>query len=55
MARKAFFAAFVIDEDAYTPEPGPVDNDFVAADLAQSSFGEQLGVSHIIVWNSATI
>lgn len=25
MARKAFFAAFVIDEEAYTPEPGPVD------------------------------
>ena len=53
MARKAFFAAFVIDEGAYTPEPGPVDNHFVAADLAQSSFGEQSGVSHIIVWNSA--
>jgi hypothetical protein len=53
MARKAFFAAFVIDEDTYTPEPGPVDNHFVAADLAQSSFGEQPGVSHIIVWNSA--
>lgn len=52
MARKAFFAAFVIDEGAYTPEPGPVDNHFVAADLAQSSFGEQSGVTHIIVWNS---
>lgn len=40
MARKAFFAAFVIDEDAYAPEPGPVDRYFVAADLAQSSFGK---------------
>jgi hypothetical protein len=45
--------AFVINEDAYTPEPGPVDRDFVAADLAQSSFGEQPGMSSIIVWNSA--
>lgn len=53
MARKAFFAAFIIDEGAYTPEPGPVDNHFVAADLAQSTFGTQSGVSHIIVWNSA--
>lgn len=53
MARKAFFAAFIIDEEAYTPEPGPVDRDFVAADLAQSNFGEQSGVSNIIVWNSA--
>ena len=35
-----------------TPEPGPVDKHFVAADPAQSSFGEQSGVSHIIVWNS---
>lgn len=52
MPRKAFFAAFFIDESAYTPEPGPVDNHFVAADLAQSSFGEQSGISHIIVWNS---
>lgn len=52
MARKAFFAAFIIDEGAYTPEPGPVDKHFVAADLAQSNFGEQSGVSHIIVWNS---
>ncbi len=54
MARKAFFAAFIIDDDSYTPEPGPVDHHFVAADLAQSSFGEQPGVSDIIVWNSAT-
>lgn len=53
MARKAFFAAFIIDEDNYTPEPGPVDHHFVAADLAQSGFGEQPGVSHIIVWSSA--
>lgn len=47
MARKAFFAAFIIDEDSYTPEPDPVDHHFVAADLAQSSFGEQSGVSNI--------
>ncbi|WP_192248027.1 hypothetical protein [Mesorhizobium caraganae] len=53
MARKVFFAPFVIDEEAYTPEPGPVDHHFVAADLAQSSFGEQSGVSNIILWNSA--
>lgn len=53
MARKAFFAAFIIDEGSYTPEPGPVDHHFVAADLAQSGFGEQPGVSHIVVWNSA--
>jgi hypothetical protein len=53
MARKVFFAAFVIDEEAYTPEPGPVDQHFIAADLAQSNFGEQSGVSNIIVWNSA--
>jgi len=53
MARKAFFAAFIIDEDSYTPEPGPVDEHFVAADLAQLNFGEQPGVSHIFVWNSA--
>lgn len=53
MARKAFIAAFIIDEDSYTPEPGPVDHHFVAADLAQSGFGEQPGVSHIVVWNSA--
>ncbi|MFI0848708.1 hypothetical protein [Mesorhizobium sp. IMUNJ 23232] len=53
MARKAFFAAFIIDEDSYTPEPGPVDEHFVAADLAQSNFGEQPGVSHIVVWSSA--
>ena len=53
MARKAFFAAFVIDEEAYTPEPGPVDCHFVVADLAQSSFGEQSGVSNFIVWESA--
>jgi hypothetical protein len=53
MARKAFFAAFVIDEEAYTPEPGPVDHHFVVADLAQSSFGEQSGVSNFIVWESA--
>ena len=52
MARKAFFAAFVIDEEAYTPEPGPVDRHFVVADLAQSSFGEQSGVSNFIVWES---
>ncbi|HEV7283627.1 MAG TPA: hypothetical protein VGN75_02140 [Kaistia sp.] len=51
MARKAFFAAFVIDEAAYTPEP--VDRHFVVADLAQSSFGEQSGVSNFIVWESA--
>lgn len=53
MARKAFFAAFIIDEDSYTLEPGPVDEHFVAADLAQSNFGEQPGVSHIVVWNFA--
>ncbi|PSM16292.1 hypothetical protein [Nitratireductor sp. StC3] len=53
MARKAFFAAFVIDEEAYTPEPGPVDCHLVVADLAQSSFGEQSGVSNFIVWESA--
>jgi len=53
MARKAFFAAFVIDEAAYTPEPGPVDRHFVVADLTQSSFGEQSGVSNFIVWESA--
>lgn len=53
MARKAFFAAFIIDEDSYTPEPGAVDHHFVAADLAQSNFGEQPGVSNIVVWNSA--
>jgi len=52
MAKKAFFAAFVIDEEAYTPEPGPVDRHFVVADLAQSSFGEQSGVSNFIVWES---
>ncbi len=52
MARKAFFAAFVIDEEAYTPEPGPVDRHFVVADLAQSSFGEQSGVSNFLVWES---
>ena len=44
---------FIIDEDSYTPEPDPVDHHFVAADLAQSSFGEQSGVSNIIVWSSA--
>lgn len=53
MARKAFFAAFIIDKDSYTPEPGLVDEHFVAADLAQSNFGEQPGVSHIVVWSSA--
>lgn len=53
MVRKAFFAAFIIDEESYTPEPGPVDHHFVAADLSQSGFGEQPGVSHIVVWNSA--
>ena len=53
MAKKAFFAAFVIDEEAYAPEPGPVDRHFVVADLAQSSFGEQSGVSNFIVWESA--
>ena len=52
MAKKAFFAAFVIDEEAYAPEPGPVDRHFVVADLAQSSFGEQSGVSNFIVWES---
>ncbi|MCO6392530.1 hypothetical protein GTW25_16010 [Aliihoeflea aestuarii] len=52
MAKKTFFAAFVIDEEAYTPEPGPVDRHFVVADLAQSSFGEQYGVSSFIVWES---
>lgn len=52
MTRKVFFAAFVIDEEAYTPEPGPVDCHFVAADLAQSSFGEQPGVSNIAIWDS---
>lgn len=52
MARKIFFAAFVIDEESYTPEPGPVDRHFVAADLVQSSFGEQPGVSNVIVWDS---
>lgn len=52
MVRKAFFAAFVIDEEAYTPEPGPVDRHFVVADLAQSSFGEQSGVSNLVVWES---
>ncbi len=51
MARKAFLAAFIIDESTYTPEPGPVDNHFIAADLAQSNFGTQSGVSHIVVWN----
>ena len=53
MSRKAFFAAFVIDEDSYAPESGAVDHHFVAADLAQSNFGEQPGVSDIVVWNSA--
>lgn len=52
MARKAFFAAFIIDEAGYA-EPGPVDHHFVAADFAQSGFGEQPGISHIIVWDSA--
>lgn len=52
MARKVFFSAFVIDEEACTPEPGPVDRHFVVADLAQSSFGEQSGVSNFIVWES---
>lgn len=52
MARKAFFAAFVIDEEAYTPEPGPVDRHFVVSDLAQSNFGEQPGVSNFIVWDT---
>jgi hypothetical protein len=52
MARKAFFAAFVIDEEAYTPEPGPGDRHFVVTDLAQSSFGEQSGVSTFVVWES---
>jgi len=53
MARKTFFAAFVIDEEHYTPEPGPVDSHFVACDLAQSGFGEQPGVSNFLVWESA--
>lgn len=52
MTRKAFFAAFVIDEEAYTPEPGPVDRHFVVSDLAQSSFGEQPGASNFIVWDT---
>ncbi|MGE0232441.1 MAG: hypothetical protein AB7O39_17220 [Flavobacteriaceae bacterium] len=52
MARKAFFAAFVIDEKAYTPDPGSVDRHFVVADLVQSSFGEQSGVSNFVVWES---
>lgn len=52
MPKKAFFAAFVIDEENYTPEPGPVDWHFVVCDLAQSNFGEQPGVSHFIVWDS---
>jgi hypothetical protein len=52
MTRKAFFAAFVIDEETYTPEPGPVDRHFVVSDLAQSSFGEQPGVSNFIVWDT---
>lgn len=51
MARKLFFAAFVIDEESYTPEPGPVDRHFVCSDLVQSNFGEQPGVSDIIVWD----
>jgi hypothetical protein len=53
MSRKAFFAAFIIDEDTYTSAPGPADHHYVAGDLAQSSFGEQPGVSNIIVWSSA--
>lgn len=52
MARKLFFAAFVIDEESYTPEPGPVDRHFVCSDLAQSSFGEQPGISGFIVWDA---
>lgn len=52
MARKAFFSAFVIDEEAYTPQPGPVDRHFVVAHLAQSSLGEQSGVSNFIVWEA---
>lgn len=52
MATKAFFAAFVIDEESYTPEPGPVDLHFVVSDLAQSNFAEQPGVSNFHVWDS---
>ncbi len=52
MARTLFFAAFVIDEESYTPEPGPVDRHFVCSDLAQSNFGEQPGVSDFIVWET---
>lgn len=52
MARKLYFAAFVIDEENYTPEPGPVDRHFVCSDLAQSNFGEQPGVSNFIVWDT---
>ena len=52
MARKLFFAAFVIDEESYTPEPGPVDRHFVCSDLAQSNFGVQPGVSNVIVWDT---
>lgn len=36
MARKAFFAAFIIDEESYTPETGPIDHHFVAADRSAS-------------------
>lgn len=52
MPTKAFFAAFVIDEDSYTPKPGPVDRHFVVSDLAQSNFAEQPGVSNFLVWDS---
>lgn len=51
MPRKVFFAAFIIDEESYTQEPGPVDRRFVCSDLAQSSFGEQQGVSNFMVWD----
>lgn len=52
MVKKRFFAAFVIDEERYTPEPRPVDRNFVCSDLAQSNFGEQPGVLDFIVWDS---
>ncbi len=51
MPRKMFFAAFIIDEENYTSEPGPVDRHFVCWDLARSSFGEQQGVSNLVVWD----
>lgn len=35
-----------------TPPGAPTVADLVRADLTQSSFGEQFGVSSIIVWSS---